>query len=67
MGYLLAIVGGITGILTVWLIGLTLLPGSSDLQLIVGTLCGVATAVLWVGAVIIFRMDYYHSKKDTPQ
>lgn len=67
MGYLLAIVGGITGVLTVWLIGLTLLPGSSELQLVIGASCGVATAVFWVGACIIFRMDDYYSKKDTPQ
>jgi hypothetical protein len=67
VGYLFAILGSITGFLCVGATTVAFLPGNSDIQLILGGVYGIATAVFWVGAGIIFRMDDYHSKKDTPK
>jgi hypothetical protein len=63
VGYLFAILGSITGLLSV---GATLsaFGGGSDIQLILGGVYWIATAVFWVGAGITFRMDENHSKKD---
>jgi len=66
MGYLFAILGSITGLFSVGAT-LTAFGGGSDIQLILGGVYWIATAVFWTAAGIIFRMDDNHSKKDTPQ
>ena len=67
MGYLFAILGTITGLLCVAATVSAFAGHGSDIQLILGGVYGIATAVFWVGAGIIFRMEEHHSKKDTPQ
>lgn len=64
MGYFFAILGACAGFLCAFATTKAL-AGGSDLQLILGGIYGIATAVFWVGAGIIFRMDENHSKKDT--
>lgn len=66
MGYLFAIFGALTGFLAVMATALAFTPPRSDITLILGGVYGIATAVFWVGAGIIFRMDE-HSKKDDPK
>jgi hypothetical protein len=66
MGYLFAILGSIAGLFAV-LATLAALGKGTDIQLILGGVYWIATAIFWVGAGIIFRMDENHSKKDTPQ
>lgn len=66
MGYLFAIFGSITGFLAVFATTLAFGPPRSDIDLILGGVYGIATAIFWVGAGVIFRMDY-HAKKETTQ
>lgn len=67
MGYLFAILGSIAGLFAVLATLSALVDKGTDIQLILGGVYWIATAVFWVGAGIIFRMDEYHSKKDTPK
>lgn len=67
MGYFFAILGSIAGFISAMVSTLAFSPNGSDIQLILGAVYGLIAAVFWVGAGIIFRMDDYHSKKDTPK
>jgi len=66
MGYLFAILGSITGLFSV-AATVSAFGGGSDIQLILGGVYWIATAVFWTGAGIVFRMDDNHSKKDIPK
>lgn len=67
MGYLFAAFGFVTAFLAVMITTLALTPPRSDITLILGGVYGVATAIFWVGAGIIFRMDCHYVKKDIPK
>jgi hypothetical protein len=67
MGYFLAILGSIAGFAAVFATTAAFAPGGSDIQLILGGVYGVISAVFFTGAAIVFRMDDNHSKKDTPK
>lgn len=67
MGYLFAILGSIAGFLSVFATAMGFSRGGSDIQLILGGVYWIATAVFWSAAGIIFRMDDIHSKKDAPK
>jgi hypothetical protein len=67
MGYLFAILGAIAAFVAVFAATSAFAPGGSDIQLILSGVFGVIAAVFWVGAGLIFRMDDYYSKKDTPK
>jgi len=66
MGYLFAILGSIAGFFAV-LATMSAFNKGTDIQLILGGVYWIATAVFWVGAGLIFRMDEHHSKKDVPK
>lgn len=67
MGYLFAILGSIAGLCAFFATFSAIAGKGTDIQLILGGVYWIATAVFWVGAGIIFRMDYHHFKKDTPK
>lgn len=67
MGYLFAILGSIAGLFALLAALSAFADGGSDIQLILAGVCWLSAMIGWVGAGIIFRMDDYHSKKDTPQ
>lgn len=67
MGMLFAMFGAVAGFMAVLATTFAFKSGGSDIQLILGGVYGVVSAVFLVGAGIIFRMDDNHSKKDTPQ
>jgi len=64
MGYLFAILGSIAGLFAM-LATVAALGKGTDIQLILGGVYWIATAVFWVGAGIIFRMEDLR-KKDPP-
>lgn len=66
MGYLFAILGSIAGFCSVFIVALAL-ANRNDIDLILGAVCWLSAMVGWATAGIIFRMDDYHSKKDTPK
>jgi hypothetical protein len=67
MGYLFAILGSIAGLFAFLATFSAFAGKGTDIQLILGGVYWISATVCWVGAGIIFRMDEYHSKKDTPK
>lgn len=67
MGYFFAILGSIAGLFALLAALLAFAGGGSDIQLILASVCWLSAMIGWAGAGIIFRMDDYYSKKDTPQ
>ena len=67
MGYFFAILGSIAGLFAFFATFAALAGHGTDIQLILGGVYWIAATIFWVGAGIIFRMDDYHSKKDTPK
>jgi len=66
MGYFFAILGSIAGFCAVFA-GAIALANRNDIGLILAAVFWISAMIGWVGAGIIFRMDEYHSKKDTSQ
>jgi hypothetical protein len=67
MGYFFAILGSIAALFAFFVTFAALAGRGTDIQLILGGIYWIAAVIGWVGSGIIFRMDEYHSKKDTPK